>query len=504
MPEYSLDICPVILSGGSGTRLWPLSRGLYPKQFMEFDGSTLFADTVRRVLDLPRCLPPLVICNQEHRFLAAGILQQFGLLGDAPDKAVQSGRAGIILEPAGRNTAPAVALAAFAAQVLGVMQPHVAQTPGSGQEKSSNFDPLLLVLPSDHRINPQAEFAKAVEQAAKAAESGLLVTFGVRPDKPETGYGYIIQGREILPGLSSIERFVEKPALEQAQALLQHGNCLWNSGMFMFRASVILAELQKFAPEIYAAAQAAWQNSRADLDFIRPDEAAFLSSPAISLDYAVMERTTEACVVPLAADWQDLGSWEAFDSLCAHDADGNSRVGDVLLLESSDCYMHSTSRLLAGIGLHGLVAVETPDAVLLMPKGRGQDVKLLLEELKKNDRSEASTHLKVHRPWGSYETLALGPRFQVKRIIVKPKAALSLQMHHHRAEHWVVVRGTAKVQLDDREEMITENTSIFVPLGTRHRLENPGRIELEMIEIQSGSYLGEDDIVRFEDNYGRG
>ncbi|MDR1243386.1 MAG: mannose-1-phosphate guanylyltransferase/mannose-6-phosphate isomerase [Deltaproteobacteria bacterium] len=470
-------ILPVILSGGSGTRLWPLSRGLYPKQFMDLDGSTLFENTVRRVINLPGSQAPLVICNREHRFLAANLLQKMQLMN-------AGNKAEIILEPCGRNTAPAVAIAAFAAV-------------GSGE------DALLLVLPSDHSIAPQKAFEQAVQRAVETAEKGFLLTFGVVPTAPETGYGYIVQGAELDPGVFSIRSFVEKPAQDKARALLADKNCFWNSGMFMFKASAILQELKAFVPQIYAAAEEAWNKQQRDLDFIRIDAGAFEQNPSLSLDYAVMEHTANACVVPLAADWHDLGTWEAFYAASPHDADGNGTVGDVMLLDSENCYLHSTSRLLAGIGLKDLMAVETPDAVLILPRGRGQEVKVLLDELKAKQRAEIETHLKVYRPWGSYETLVLGEHFQVKIMIVKPGASLSMQMHYHRAEHWVVARGTAKVLVEDREQLLAENTSTYIPLGARHQLINPGHIDLEIIEIQSGSYLGEDDIVRYQDAYGR-
>jgi mannose-1-phosphate guanylyltransferase/mannose-6-phosphate isomerase len=467
----------VILSGGSGTRLWPLSRVLYPKQFMDLGGSTLFGDTVQRAMSLPDCRAPAVICNKEHRFLAANLLQNLNLL-------TVKNKAEIILEPFGRNTAPAVAIAAFAAI-------------------ESGEDPVLLILPSDHSIAPPEAFQQTVLCAAKAAEKDFLLTFGVLPYTPETGYGYIIHGGKVASDTFRIEKFVEKPDQEKARELIAGKNCFWNSGMFMFKASVILRELKTFAPQIYAASEEAWMRRSQDLDFIRINPEAFEQNPNLSLDYAVMEHTAKACVVPLAAEWHDLGSWESFHATTPHDENGNSAVGDVLLMDSKNCYLHSTSRLLAGIGLRDLIAVETSDAVLLLPQGRGQDVKVLLEKLKQNKRSEVQTHLKVYRPWGSYETLVLGERFQVKIIIVKPGASLSLQMHHHRAEHWVIVRGTAKVLVGGEEQLLAENTSTYIPLGTKHQLMNPGHIDLEIIEIQSGSYLGEDDIVRFEDVYGR-
>ncbi|MDR1125163.1 MAG: mannose-1-phosphate guanylyltransferase/mannose-6-phosphate isomerase [Deltaproteobacteria bacterium] len=473
MPEAKPAIQPIILSGGSGSRLWPLSRNLYPKQFVDMGGSTLFEATLKRAARLPGRLAPLVVCNNGHRFLAAELLHRLDL-----DKAR------ILLEQEGRNTAPAVAAAAFAAL-------------------DEHADPLLLVLASDHHIEPYAEFEAAVRRAARAAESGRIVTFGVKPLEPATGYGYIISGLELEPDVFQIERFVEKPSLDKAVELLQGGNCFWNSGMFMFRASTILAELERFAPEAHAAAAEAWKNRRQDLDFIRLDAEAFGRSPAISLDYAVMEHTDKACVTPLKAKWDDLGSWESFDAAAEHDAAGNCKIGDVLARDSENSYLHSTSRLVAGIGLKDMMVVETSDAVLVMPKGRGQEVKTLLESLKAAHRPETDRHLKVFRPWGSYETLALGATFQVKRIIVKPGAALSLQLHNHRAEHWVVVSGRAKVRLGEEEKIMLANTSLYIPFGTKHRLSNPDHLPLEIIEIQAGPYLGEDDIVRFEDNFGR-
>lgn len=477
MPVPDTAILPVILSGGSGSRLWPLSRSLYPKQFVDMGGSTLFETTLKRAARLPGSLPPLVVCNNEHRFLAAELLHRLDL-----------GRSRILLEQVGRNTAPAVAAAASAAM-------------------AEYADPLLLVLSSDHHIEPYAEFEAAALRAVPAAQAGQLVTFGVNPYEPATGYGYIIRGMELEselgPDVFRIERFVEKPDQSKAVELLQSGNCYWNSGMFMFRASAILAELERFAPEVCAAASAAWRNSRQDLDFVRLEPEAFGRSPSISLDYAVMEHTDKACVTPLKARWDDLGSWESFDAAAEHDASGNCKVGDVLLRDSENSYLHSTSRLLAGIGLRDMVVVETSDAVLVMPKGRGQEVKNLLENLKTACRPETERHLKVFRPWGSYETLAQGATFQVKRIIVKPGASLSLQLHNHRAEHWVVVSGRAKVTLGEEEKIMLANTSAYIPFGTRHRLSNPDHVPLEIIEIQSGPYLGEDDIVRFEDNFGR-
>lgn len=471
---------PVILSGGSGTRLWPLSRGRYPKQFMDMGGDTLFAQTVSRAAALPGGAPPIVVCNTRHRFLAAAILQELDDKTPRPENA----KAAILLEPEGRNTAPAAALAALAA-------------------REHDEDPLLLVLASDHVISPQSAFAEAVRTAAAAAENGKLVVFGVTPHGPETGFGYIREGAEIQPGIFAVERFVEKPDAKRAEAMLAEGGYAWNSGMFMFRASAFLEELERHAPDVHAACAAIWKGRSADMDFIRFEAQDFAACPSISIDYAVMEKTGRAAVVPLAANWNDMGSWEAFYESAAKDDAGNACSGDVVQLESRNCYLHAAHRLVAAVGLEGMSVVETADAVLVLPRERSQDVKGLLDELKRRGRPETDSHVRVYRPWGSYESLVTGDRFQVKRLIVKPGGILSLQMHHHRAEHWVVVRGTAKVTLNDNTLMLQEDESTYIPLGTRHRLENPGRIPLEIIEIQTGSYLGEDDIVRFEDTYGR-
>lgn len=475
---------PVILCGGSGTRLWPLSRGLYPKQFMDLGGDTLFARTVARASALQGSLPPLVVCNNEHRFLAAAILQQQSGLAGRKNAA----KARILLEPTGRNTAPAIALAALAS-----LEP----------ENGANPDPLLLVLSSDHAISPLQAFIHAVEAAAAGAEAGRLLVFGVPPTRPETGFGYIRQGEPLGPDVFAVSRFVEKPDAGTAQAMLDQGGFFWNSGMFLFRASAFLDELARLAPEVHAACLEIHQSRETDLDFTRFAEEPFSRCPAISVDYAVMERTDKAAVTPLAASWTDMGSWEAFYEAADKDEHGNAGVGDVLQIDSRDCYLHSEHRLVAAIGLEGIGVVETADAVLVLKRDRSQDVKLLLAEMKRQNRPETDTHLRVYRPWGWYETLALGDRFQVKRIMVSPGAVLSLQLHHHRAEHWVVVRGTAKVTVGDNDVLLQEDQSTYIPLGTRHRLANPGRIPLEIIEIQTGSYLGEDDIVRLEDTYGR-
>ena len=490
-----VSVQPVILSGGSGTRLWPLSRGLYPKQFMDMGGDTLFGQTVSRAVALGGSLPPIVVCNEQHRFLAAAILQEQGA---SPGREAATHTA-ILLEPQGRNTAPAAALGAFAA----LESARSNQDAESGQSGTDGADPLVLVLSSDHIITPREALVRAVELAIPGAQAGYLVVFGVRPTGPETGYGYIRQGDEALPGIRCVARFVEKPDAATAEAMLEQGGFTWNSGMFLFRASVFLGELKRHAPEVYQACSAIWESRQQDLDFMRFSAEAFAGCPSISLDYAVMEHTDRAVMVPLDAVWNDMGSWEAFYDTTSKDGDGNASVGDVVQLESRNCYLHASHRMVAALGLDNIAVVETGDAVLILPRDRSQDVKLLLEELKRQGRPETDIHLRVYRPWGSYETLAIGDRFQVKRIIVKPGGLLSLQLHHHRAEHWVVVRGTAKIAVGGRELMLKEDESTYIPLGVQHRLENPGRIPLEIIEIQTGSYLGEDDIVRFEDTYGR-
>jgi mannose-1-phosphate guanylyltransferase/mannose-6-phosphate isomerase len=472
------EIFPLILSGGSGTRLWPLSRSLYPKQYINLGGDSLFGECLERIRAVEDVAAPIVICNQEHRFLAAEVMQRKGY---APGTIGRAPR--IILEPVGRNTAPAIALGALAAL-------------------EEVEDPMLLVLPSDHRIYPQKSFAACVRRAVGVAERNRLVTFGVVPDKPAAGYGYIVHGEERY-GAYDIKRFVEKPDQNTALELLSQGKCFWNSGMFVFKADLYLNEMKRLAADIHARVLAAWQKRENDLDFIRADADIFASSPNISIDYAIMEHTDKASVLPLDASWHDLGSWEALYEAGIPDEDENCVFGDVELLDTRNSYIYASSRLVAGIGLSDAVVVESPDAVLVMPKGRGQDVRKILESLKIKKRVEADTHLVVHRPWGSYETLVKGERFQVKRIRVKKGSSLSLQLHHHRAEHWVLVRGTAKVILEEKELLLTENESVYIPLGSRHRLENPGHMELELIEIQTGSYLGEDDIVRFEDDYNR-
>ena len=467
-----MPVTPVILCGGSGTRLWPLSRSCYPKQFMDLEGKTLFGDTLERARALGQVAAPLVVCNESQRFLAGAHVQDW------------EGAARIILEPEGRNTAPAIALAAFMATAEGE-------------------DPLLLVLPSDHRIEETELFAATVRQALPLAEQGCLVTFGITPTGPATGFGYIQQGAPLGAQGFAVARFVEKPHAEKASAMLKQGGHYWNSGIFLFKASVYLAELQRFAPAIHEACARACQTQERDRDFIRLDSAAFKASPADSIDYAVMEHTDRAALVPLAVHWTDLGSWEAFYQSGKADEKGNVCLGDVYCQDSQGCYVHSTQRLLATVGLTDTVVVETADAVLVAPRHCVQDVKSVVNWLTTHDRPEKDHHVKVYRPWGCYEVLRCDQRFQVKRIIVNPGAVLSRQMHYHRAEHWVVVSGTALVTINGTAMPLHENQSTYIEMGTEHRLENPGRIPLVVIEIQTGSYLGEDDIVRFEDSYGR-
>lgn len=469
-----MKLCPVILCGGVGTRLWPLSRRLYPKQFMDMGGHTLFGDTLKRIGILPDLTPPLVVCNKEQRFLAAAQMQEQGL----------NPTGCVILEPEGRNTAPAIAVAALAAQA-----------------RNRGEDVLLLVLPSDHVIREAGVFARAVAQAAACADQGRLVTFGIEPDGPETGYGYIQRGEALATGFA-VRRFVEKPRRDAAEAMLAEGGHYWNSGMFLFRASLFLHELRACAPDMAQGAAAAWEERAEERDFTWLGKA-FAACPADSIDYAVMEKTSLAAVVPLDAGWNDLGSWRSVYEAAVRDAAANVLVGDVLAEDASGSYLHSSGRLVAALGVRNLVVVETGDAVLVADKERSQEVKNLVARLSRQDRPEKDTHLRVFRPWGWYETLALGERFQVKRIMVRSGASLSLQLHHQRAEHWVVVSGVGRITVGEKLLELHADQSTYIPLGVRHRLANAGPQPLEIIEIQSGSYLGEDDIVRFEDTYGR-
>ncbi|MGH8127071.1 MAG: mannose-1-phosphate guanylyltransferase/mannose-6-phosphate isomerase [Gammaproteobacteria bacterium] len=466
---------PVILSGGSGTRLWPLSRERYPKQFLALqnDGTSLFQATFKRLEGMVDLEAPLVVANAEHRFLAAEQLRESGIA-----------EATLLLEPEGRNTAPALAVAALMAQ-------------------TRDPEALLLVLPADHAIAQSARFHAAVRIGSEAARAGRLVVFGVVPDRPETGYGYIRRDGPAGDAPAPVAAFVEKPDAERAVEFLASGDYLWNSGMFLFRADRYLAELASYAPEVLEAATEAIHKARRDLDFIRLDVEAFRRSPAISIDYAVMEHTQDAVVVPLDAGWSDVGSWGALAAAGEADGDGNVLSGDTLVEDTERCYVHADSRLVATLGLRDHIVVETADAVLVAECSRAQDVKRLVARLHQAGRSEPLLHKRVHRPWGWYEGMVEGDRFQVKRICVKPGASLSLQKHHHRAEHWVIVRGTAEVTRGEEQFLLGEDQSTYIPLGTPHRLRNPGHIPLELIEVQTGSYLGEDDIVRFEDNYGR-
>lgn len=490
-------ILPVIMAGGSGSRLWPLSRSQYPKQFLPLVNDTsMLHDTVVRLSGL-ECARPLLICGEDHRFIAAEQLRES--LGGSAWAAVRDSAedGGIILEPSGRNTAPAVALAAF--QVLG---PQAA----AHALEAENYDPVLLVLAADHAIADKAAFHRAVKGALIQAEQGKLVTFGVVPQTPEIGYGYIRADGNAQLGSGAamaVAEFVEKPDLDTAQRYLASGNYYWNSGMFMFRASRYLEELKTYRPDIHDACREAMAGAVSDHDFIRPARDIFAQCAEDSIDYAVMEKTADAVVVPLDCGWNDVGSWSALWDVATKNADNNVLKGDVLVHGSRNCYVQSDKKLIAAVGLENVVIVESDDAIVVAAKDRVQDVKQIVEALKADQRSEASLHRKVYRPWGFYDSVDYGERFQVKRIVVKPGAQLSLQMHHHRAEHWIVVSGTAQVTCGDKVFLVSENQSTYIPLGEKHRLSNPGTIPLEMVEVQSGSYLGEDDIVRFEDKYAR-
>ncbi|EGQ9301440.1 mannose-1-phosphate guanylyltransferase/mannose-6-phosphate isomerase [Vibrio vulnificus] len=466
-------LIPVIMAGGSGSRLWPLSRSLYPKQFISLTSDkSMLQETIARLSSLEH-QAPLLICNQEHRFIVAEQLRQ---------QRIQHG--GIVLEPVGRNTAPAIALAALHAL-------------------KSNDDPLLLVLAADHVIQNQAAFSQAVSNAIKPAQDGMLVTFGIVPTAAETGYGYIKQGEAVGETAYRVAQFVEKPSLTTAEQYLASGEYYWNSGMFLFKASRFLEELKIYRPDILQACEAAMHGSRHDLDFIRLEEDAFIQCPDDSVDYAVMEKTQDALVVPMDAGWSDVGSFSALWEVSQKDEDGNVAVGDVIAEQTCNSYIYAQNKLVSTVGIDNLVIIETKDAVLVANKDKVQDVKNVVNQLKAQQRRECEQHREVYRPWGSHDEIAEGERYHVKHLQVKPGEQTALQMHHHRAEHWVVVQGTAKVTNGDKSYLVSENESTYIPLGSAHRISNPGKVDLHLIEVRSGSYLEEDDIVRLEE-YGVG
>lgn len=468
-------LIPLILSGGSGTRLWPVSRKNLPKQFLVLAGQkTLFQQTVDRARVLPDAVAPIVVASDDHRFLVAEQLQELGVEG-----------ASIILEPLARNTAPAIALGALLAL-----------------ERSK--DAILLILPADHLIGDDRAFSSAIASALPQVHNDWLLTFGIRPDRAETGFGYIQRGAALDDNVFSVGRFVEKPNLEFAEKYVASGEFDWNSGMFLFKASRYLEELATHAPAILDAARTAYERAKVDLDFVRIDAESFAQAPSDSIDYAVMEKTKRAAVVPVSCGWSDIGSWEALWLSSEKDEQGNHIEGDVIAMDTSGSLIWSHNRhLVATLGLQDVVVVTTADATLVAKRDASQDVKRIVDQLKTAARSEHELHRVVRRPWGSYDSLEASDRFQVKRIVVKPGASLSLQMHYHRAEHWIVVSGVAEVTCDDKVFLLSENESTYIPLGSRHRLRNPGKVPVELIEVQSGSYLGEDDIVRFDDVYGR-
>ncbi|EJL8258689.1 mannose-1-phosphate guanylyltransferase/mannose-6-phosphate isomerase [Vibrio cholerae] len=466
-------LLPVIMAGGSGSRLWPLSRSLYPKQFISLaSDKSMLQETIIRLSGLEH-QAPLLICNQEHRFIVAEQLRQ---------QRIEHG--GIVLEPVGRNTAPAIALAALHATKHG-------------------DDPLLLVLAADHVIQNQAAFTQAVKNAVKPAEQGMLVTFGIVPTAPETGYGYIKQGEAVSDTAYRVAQFVEKPNLTTAEQYLASGEYYWNSGMFLFKASRYLKELKAHRPDILHACELAMQGARGDLDFVRIEEASFTECPEDSIDYAVMEKTQDALVVPMDAGWSDVGSFSALWEVSPKDGQGNVMVGDVIAEQTHNSYIYAQNKLVSTVGVDNLVIIETKDAVLVANKNKVQDVKNVVNQLKAQQRRECEQHREVYRPWGSHDEIAEGERYHVKHLRVKPGEQTALQMHHHRAEHWVVVQGTAKVTNGDKSYLVSENQSTYIPVGSAHRIENPGKVDLHLIEVRSGSYLQEDDIVRLEE-YGVG
>jgi mannose-1-phosphate guanylyltransferase/mannose-6-phosphate isomerase len=468
-------ILPVLLAGGSGTRLWPQSREQYPKQFLSLiDDRSLLQNTALRAARIPGALPPLVICGEQHRFIAAEQLRQIGIKD-----------ATILLEPSGRNTAPAAGVAAqFAKARYG-------------------DDTLVFLMAADHAVKNVESFVQTVVTAAAAASLGRIVTFGIVPTRAETGYGYLKRGDALAHGAHQVARFIEKPDLHTAEKFIADGDYLWNGGLFLFGAETFLKELAQFEPDMAKLTEQAYAQGKHDLDFVRLDSTAFEQCRNDSIDYAVMEKTTLAALVPLDAGWDDVGSWEYLGTLPPTDDAGNVARGDVLLEDARNNLVSAHSRLVSLIGVNDHVVVETADAVLIAPRNRTQDVKKIVQRLKASDRIEAQNHPRVYRPWGWYETIALAGRFQVKRIMVKPGEKLSLQMHHHRAEHWIVVTGTARVTCEEKVFLMSEDESTYIPLGNKHRLDNPGKVPLELIEVQTGGYLGEDDIVRFEDIYGR-
>jgi mannose-1-phosphate guanylyltransferase / mannose-6-phosphate isomerase len=469
-------IHPVILSGGSGTRLWPMSRALYPKQLLDLlCDESLLQQTVRRVAGRAGFAPPLIVANEEHRFIIA---EQLRAIGVAPDA--------LVLEPVGRNTAPAACIAAL-------------------RLAESEPDALMLVLASDHAIADLGAFHAAVDRAAAAGRASFLVSLGITPDRAETAYGYIAAAKPIegCDGAFAVAQFVEKPDVATAERYVASGDYFWNASIFLFPIALYLAEIERLRPDMLAACQAALAGARADADFIRLDKAAFTACPGESIDYAVMEHTARAAVVPVAMGWSDVGSWDALWEMSHKDEHGNALTGNVVAEATSNCYLRSEAGLVAAVGVEDLVVVATDDAVMVAPRNRTQEVKQLVARLLREGHGEADALPTVHRPWGSYRALHNGHRVQVKHIIVQPGGKLSLQMHHHRAEHWVIVQGTARITRGQEEMILTEDQSTYIPLGTAHRLENPGKIPLHLIEVQSGSYLGEDDIIRFDDHYGR-
>ena len=460
----------VVMAGGSGTRLWPLSRAAHPKQFLALHGDDTMLQATFKRLDGLGIQASVTICNEEHRFFVAEQLREIDRLGS------------IILEPVGRNTAPAIALAALSSP--------------------DDEDPLLLVLAADHVIQDEVAFIRTVMDAIPLADAGKLVTFGIVANEPNTGYGYIKKGESQGPGFT-VDAFVEKPSLEVAKEYLDSGDYFWNSGMFLFKASRYLEELKKHRPDIYEACQLSMKHISKDNDFLRVNGTAFDACPSDSIDYAVMEKTTDAVVVPMDAGWSDIGSWTSLWDISKKDDNGNATYGDVMLHESNNSYIRTDGKLVAAIGVDDLVIVSTKDVLVVAHKASVQDVKVVAQQLRAESRTEWEHHREVYRPWGKYDSIDSGERYQVKRITVKPGAKLSVQLHHHRAEHWVVVSGTAKVTNGEKAFILSENESTYIPIGVVHALENPGKVDLELIEVQSGSYLGEDDIVRFEDRYGR-